>query len=247
MGALNPNIEPYEHGALDRGDGNVIYWEVCGNPAGKPALVLHGGPGSGCASVFRTFFDPAAYRIIIFDQRGCGNSRPHASQADADFATNTTEHLLGDIECWLVYGGSWGATLALAYAESQPERVDALVLSGITMTRRAEIDWLYGHAGRLLPEAYAAFKAGVPEDAFGQGLCEAYWHRLIDPDPAVHHKAAEDWCRWEAALVEVDCRSKPGARWSNPDFRLAFARIVTHYFRHDAWMKDGDLLLHGGL
>ena len=244
-----PEVEPYEHGMLDMGDGNAVYWETCGKPAGKPAVALHGGPGSGCSPKFRCLFDPGAYRIILFDQRGCGRSTPHASGVDVDFATNTTVHLLGDIERlrtylsierWLVHGGSWGSTLALAYAETHPNRVSELVLAPVTMTRRSEIDWL--HAGRSLPAQWAEFKSGVPVDAFGHGLVEAYWHCLTNPDPAIHQKAADDWCRWEAAVVAVDPRSKPSARWSRPDFRLAFARIVTHYFRHGAWLEDGVLL-----
>lgn len=246
-----PEIEPDQHGMLDIGDGNAVYWETCGQPSGKPAIVLHGGPGSGCSPKLRCLFDPDAYRIILFDQRGCGRSTPHASRIDVDFSTNTTPHLLADIERlrtflsiekWLVYGGSWGSTLAIAYAEAHPNRVSELVLAPVTMTRRSEIDWLYGHVGLLLPAQWADFKGGVPVDAFGYGLVEAYWHRLTNPDPAIHQKAADDWCRWEAAVVAVDHRSQPSARWSLPEFRLAFARIVTHYFRHDAWLEDGILL-----
>ena len=146
---LYPEIEPHDHGMLDVGDGQVVYWEVCGDPDGKPAVVLHGGPGSGCTTATRRFFDPAAYRIVLFDQRGCGRSRPHASDAEVDLRTNTTHHLLSDIEQlrshlgldrWLVFGGSWGSTLGLAYAERHPERVSEIVLAGVTTTRRRDID-----------------------------------------------------------------------------------------------------------
>jgi len=246
-----PQIEPYTHDILDMGDGNAVYWETCGTPTGKPAIVFHGGPGSGCSPQFRSLFDPEKFRIVLFDQRGCGRSTPHAGGIDVEFSTNTTAHLLDDIERlrtllnierWLIYGGSWGSTLALAYAEAYPDRVSELVLGPVTTTRRSEIDWLYGHVGRLLPSEWAEFKDGSPADAFGHSLVEAYWHRLTDPDPAIHQRAADNWCRWEAALVSVDPRSKPSTRWSRPDFRLAFARIVTHYFRHDAWLEDGILL-----
>src|SRR5262249_37602849 len=145
-----PPIEPYDHGMLDAGDGNLVYWEVCGNPDGKPALVVHGGPGSGCSAGPRRSFDPDRYRIILFDQRGCGRSTPHASDPSADMSRNTTEHLLSDMELirvrlgverWLLFGGSWGATLILAYAERHPHRVPEIVMPCVTTTRRSEIDW----------------------------------------------------------------------------------------------------------
>ena len=167
-----PISEPHEQGLLDVGDGNLVYWEVCGNPDGKPALVVHGGPGSRLrrgASAAR--FDPDRYRIVLFDQRGCGRSTPHASDPATDMRHNTTEHLLADMERlrehlgidrWLLYGGSWGSTLILAYAERHPERVSEIVIPGVTMTRRSEIDWLYRGVGRFFPEAWERFRAGVP-------------------------------------------------------------------------------------
>ena len=157
---LYPPIEPYEHGRLDVGDGQVLYWETCGNPQGKPAVVLHGGPGSGCTDSPRRLFDPAAYRIVLFDQRGAGRSTPHASEPSADLAVNTTHHLLRDIERlrahlgierWLVHGRSWGSTLGLAYAERHPERVSEVVLAAVTMTRPADVRWLAHDAGKFLP------------------------------------------------------------------------------------------------
>src|SRR2546426_900397 len=186
---IYPTSEPFDHDMLDVGDRNLIYWEICGNPLGKPALVLHGGPGSGCTPGMRRFFDPAAYRIVLFDQRGCGRSIPHASDYAVDLASNTTHHLIRDIERlrehltidrWLVFGGSWGSTLALAYGERFPERV---------------------------------------------------WE-----------KAAEAWCRWEDAHVAVHSDSRPNARYEDPRFRMAFARLVTHYWHHAAWLEDGSLL-----
>jgi len=237
------------------GDGNLVYWETCGNPHGKPAVVLHGGPGSGCSTGVRRFFDPSAYRIVLFDQRGCGRSTPHASDPRTDLSVNTTEHLLADIERlrerlgiarWLLFGGSWGSTLALAYAERNPQQVSAMVLVGVTTTRRAEIDWLYRGVAPLFPAEYARFRAGVPPAERDGDLVEAYHRLLEDPDPRVRAKAAKDWCEWESALVSVHADAKPEPRRLQPDFQMAFARLVTHYFRHNAWLEDGILLRNAG-
>ena len=255
MATLNPEIEPYRHGWLAVGDGQSIYWETCGNPAGKPALVLHGGPGSGCSTTLRRLFNPDAYCVVLFDQRGCGRSRPNAGDIRIDLACNTTAHLISDIERlrahlnierWLVFGGSWGSTLALAYAQSHPSTVTEIVLAGVTTTRGSEIDWLYGHVGQLLPRQWAEFRSGAPEGGFGRDLVDAYARRLLHADADVRAKAAWDWCKWEAALVDVDSRTKTSDRWSDPAFRLTFARIVTHYFRHGAWLEDGALLNNAG-
>jgi proline iminopeptidase len=257
MATLYPQIEPYEHGLLNVGDDNLIYWEACGNPGGKPAVVLHGGPGSGCSEGMRRYFDPDLYRIVLFDQRGCGRSKPHASETHTDLSANTTEHLLADMERlrrrlgidrWLLFAGSWGCTLGLAYAERHPHRVTEIILGGVTMTRRSEIEWLYRGVAPLFPEQWARFRAGAPSPEgapSGEGdgdLVEAYHRLLMNPDPAVHLKAARDWCEWEAALLSVDPAAKPDPRRSQPTFQLAFARIVTHYFRHNAWLEDGILL-----
>ena len=248
---LYPEIEPYDHGWLAVGDGNHIHWETCGNPNGKPAVVLHGGPGSGCTPGLRRNFDPRAYRIVLFDQRGCGRSTPHASDLSIDLAVNTTPHLIADmeqlrqqlgIERWLLFGVSWGSTLALAYAEQHPQRVSAIVLGGVTMTRRAEIDWLYRGVAPLFPAQWAQFRAGVSIAEQEGDLVEAYYRRLHDPDPTVRHKAAQDFHDWEAALLSVDPDAKPDPCWADANFRLARARIVTHYFRHNAWLEDGILL-----
>jgi proline iminopeptidase len=255
MTTLYPEIEPYDHGMLDVGNGNLVYWEVCGNRKGKPAVVLHGGPGSGCSTNQRRYFDPSSYQVVLFDQRGCGRSLPHASEAGYDLSVNTTVHLLADIERlrkhlgierWLALGGSWGVTLALAYAERNPHRVSALVLASITMTRRSEIDWLYRGVGPLFPEEYEHFCAGVPVAERDGDLIEAYHRLLIDPDPTVSAKAAKDWCEWESALVSVDPNAKPEPRSLEPRWQLAFARIVTHYFSHDGWLEDGILLQEAG-
>jgi proline iminopeptidase len=254
-GLLYPEIEPYDHGLLDVGDENRVYWESCGNPDGKPAVVLHGGPGSGCSNASRRFFDPEVYRVILFDQRGCGRSTPHASDPRTDLSVNTTRHLLGDIERlrkhldierWLVLGGSWGSTLGLAYAERNARTVSEIVLVGVTMTRKSEIDWLYRGVAPLFPEQWARFRGGVPEPERDGDLVEAYARLLESPDPGVRANAARDWHDWEAASLSVDPAARPPAQWSQPEFRMARARIVTHYFRHGAWLEEGVLLREAG-
>lgn len=251
MRDLYPEIEPDDRGWLDVGDDHCVYWETCGRPQGRAVLVLHGGPGSGCTPAMRRFFDPNTYRIVLFDQRGCGRSTPSASEPVADLATNTTDHLLGDIERirlllgidrWMIFGVSWGVTLGLGYAERHPSRVTEMVLVGVTMTRRSEIEWLYRGVAPLFPEAWAKFRDGVPEADHEGRLLEAYARRLHDPDPAVCEKAARDFHEWEAALLSADPNAPPPARWSDPEFRLARARIVTHYFLHAAWLDEGALL-----
>jgi proline iminopeptidase len=253
MARLFPEIEPYEHGMLDAGDGQLVYWEVCGNPDGKPAVVLHGGPGSGCSTDVRRYFDPGAYRIVLFDQRGCGRSRPHASEPDADLSTNTNAHLLADMERlrarlgidrWLLFGASWGSVLALAYAERFPERVSELVLAGVGTGRRSETDLLTRGLGPLFPEAWARFRDGVPEADRDGDLAAAYARLLFDPDPTVRAKASRDWCDWEDALLPTS--PGPDPRFDPPAFRLAFARLVTHYWSHGSWLEEGILLREAG-
>ena len=249
MPTLYPEIESYVHGLLDVGNGNQIYWESCGNPEGKPALVLHGGPGSGCSLRMRRYFNPDAYRIVLFDQRNCGRSTPHASDPATDLCFNTTEHLLQDIEQlrqhlgidrWLVFGGSWGSTLALAYAERHPERVTEIVLVGVTTTRRTEIDWLYHGVAPLFPAEWARFQAGVPVDQRTGDLVADYYRLLNHPDPAVRNQAALDWVTWEDSLVSADPAYRPAP--PEPHWAMAFARIVTHYFHHNAWLAEEQLL-----
>lgn len=243
-------IEPNAHGMLDVGDGNRIYWETCGNPKGKPVVVLHGGPGSGCNPGMRRYFDPDAYHIILFDQRGSGRSLPHAGDFQTDLSTNTTTHLLADmeqlraflgIERWMLWGGSWGCTLGIAYAEIFPQRVTEVILMGVTTTRRSEIRWLYHDIAPLFPEQWQRFRAGVPE-AERSDLVEAYWRLLQSADLTVRAKAARDWCEWEASMLSVLPDYKPSPRWYQPEFQMAFARIVTHYFRHGAWLEEGQLI-----
>jgi proline iminopeptidase len=236
---------------LDVGDGHQVYWECCGNPAGKPALYLHGGPGSGCTPGGRRFFDPDAYRIVLFDQRGCGRSRPLASEPDADLSVNTTAHLIADIEAlrehlgverWIVLGLSWGATLGQAYAQAHLRRVEALVLGAVTTTSRREVEWITRDVGRLFPREWDRFAAAVPEGLRHLPLVDAYAALLFDPDPAVREHAAREWCAWEDAHVSLAPGYQPNPRYDDPEFRLRFARLVTHYWRHAAFLEDDQLL-----
>lgn len=249
--ALFPAIEPYQDGMLEVGDGNLIHWESCGNPEGKPALVLHGGPGSGCTPSLRRYFDPTAYRIILFDQRGCGRSRPHASDPEVSLATNTTQQLIRDIERlrehvrveqWLVFGMSWGSTLGLAYAEAFPNRVTSLVLASVVTTTRREVDWITREVGRYFPEQWQRFVQGVPPADRQGDLVAAYYRLLESREPAVREKAARDWCQWEDSHVAVRPEHQPNPRYQDPVFRMAFARLVTHYFGHAAWLGETELL-----
>jgi proline iminopeptidase len=237
---------------LDVGDGQQIYWEECGNPAGKPVVFLHGGPGGGIQPKVRRLFDPARYRIVLFDQRGCGQSRPHASAPGADLSTNTTWHLVADIEqlrefCgverWQVFGGSWGSALALAYAEQHPERVTELVLRGIFTLRRSELDFYYnGGAGQLFPERYEMFLAPLGGRSFAGETIAAYHDLLFDRDPAVHEPAGVAWSTWEAATMTLEQDDSLIRDFSDPRFALAFARIENHYFFHRGWLAEGQLL-----
>ncbi|PPK63403.1 prolyl aminopeptidase [Actinokineospora auranticolor] len=249
MTSLYPAIEPHDRGLLDVGDGHRLYWEVSGNPHGKPAVVLHGGPGAGTNPVQRRHFDPAAYRIVLVDQRGSGRSVPHVSDPDADLTANTTWHLVADLERlrahlgidrWLVLGGSWGATLAIAYAQRHPERVTELVLRGVFLLRESELDWLYrGGAGAIFPEAWHDFRALVPP---GADPLAAYQRLLTDPDPDVRTRAAVAWSTWEGATVSLVPNPALVAQYADPVFAVAFARIALHYFTHGGWLDEGQLL-----
>ena len=256
MAELYPPIEPYAKGMLDVGDDNLMYWEACGNPAGKPALVVHGGPGSGCTPQHRQYFDPERYRVVLFDQRGCGRSTPHASDPATGMAHNTTGHLLADmellrehlgIERWLLSGSSWGSTLLLAYAERHPERVSEIVISGVTTTRRSEIDWLYRGVGRFFPAQWERFRDGLPPGDRDGDLIAAYAHLMESNDAAVRARAAADWCAWEDAVISMEPNGKPNAYSDRPpDGLLAFVRIAAHYFSHGAWLEEGQLLRDAG-
>lgn len=242
-------IEPYASGMLDAGDGNRIYWETCGNPEGKAALALHGGPGSGCTTSMRRYFDPDAYRVVLFDQRNCGRSRPHASDPAVSLAANTTAHLLADIELlrdhlgitrWLVFGWSWGSALALAYAERFTGRVSAVVLTGVGTGRQAEVELFTRGLGRLFPDAWNRFRDGVPAEDRDGSLPAAYSRLLNHPDRAVREKAARDWCDWEEGMLPTSGHNK---RYDDPVFRQAFARIVTHYWSNDHFLLPDGVLL----
>ena len=252
MTALYPQLEPYESGLLDVGDGNRVYWETSGNANGKPAIVFHGGPGSGSSPRFRRYFDPDAYRIVLFDQRNCGQSAPHAAEPGADLAANSTAHLVADaellrrelgIERWLVSGGSWGSTLALAYTEAHPERVSEVVLYGVTTGRHEEFDWVFrGGLGALFPEQWERLVAALPEEDRHGDVVAAYHRRLNDPDPAVQRAAAEDWARWESASPDWPPTDELAPWFEDPAFALGYARIVTWYAFHYGWLEDGALL-----
>ncbi|MBB5826484.1 prolyl aminopeptidase [Micromonospora carbonacea] len=257
----HPLVEPYDQGMLDVGDGHRVYWEVSGNPDGMPAVAVHGGPGGSSSPGTRRLFDPARYRLVQFDQRGCGRSTPHASDPAADLRHNTTDHLLADMERlrehlgvdrWLLFGNSWGSTLGLAYAQRHPQRVSAIVLVGVTMSRRSEIDWLYRGVGRFFPEQWRRFVDAVPAAdrpaiAPGRGpaaeLLTAYARLLEHPDAQVRQRAAIAWLTWEDAVVSLEPNGKPDAyRDQPPDDQVAFVRLCAHYFSHGAWLADDALL-----
>lgn len=254
-GILYPPIEPYETGELLVGDGQRVYWEQSGNPDGKPVVFLHGGPGGGTSPWHRRFFDPERYRIVLFDQRGCGRSTPHASAPDADLRFNTTWHLVGDIELlrrnlgiekWQVFGGSWGSALALAYAESHPSAVTELVLRGIFTLRRHELEWFYeGGAAAIFPDLWESYLAPIPVLERSR-LIEAYHRRLTDPDPDVHRPAGIAWTTWEASTLTLLPDADLVSSMAEPDTAVAFARIENHYFIHDGWLREGQLIDDAG-
>ncbi len=245
-----PPIEPFRTGVLDTGDGHQVFWELCGNPAGKPAVFLHGGPGSGCSPDHRRLFDPERYCVLFFDQRGCGRSQPAAS-----LENNTTWHLVADmerlrtmlgVEQWLVFGGSWGSTLALAYAQTHTERVSALIVRGIFTLRREEVRWYYQEgASWLFPDLWEGFVAPIPVAERGD-LLSAYRKRLTGDDPAEQLACARAWSLWEGQTIRLLPDAANTAKHSNDAFSLAFARIENHYFVHEGWMDEGQLIRDAG-
>lgn len=243
---LYPPVEPYETGMFDTGDGHSLYYERCGTPGAKPAVFLHGGPGGGISPAHRGLFDPALYDVLLFDQRGCGRSTPHAS-LDA----NTTWHLVDDIErfrelmgaeTWLVFGGSWGSTLSLAYAQKHPDRVSELVLRGIYMCSKAELDWFYQFGvSQMFPEKYERLVAPIPEEERGD-ILHAYHRRLTTGPEADRIEAARIWSMFEGETITLLPDSANSAQHDDGRFALAFARLETHYFVNDCWLEPGQLL-----
>ena len=246
MRGLYPAIEPYRTGYLDVGEGHRLYWEQCGNPEGKPAVFLHGGPGAGCSPDHRRLFDPEIYNILLFDQRGCGRSTPHAS-----LEANTTWHLVADIERlreaarvekWLVFGGSWGSTLALAYAQAHPDRASELVLRGIFTFRQMELDWFFqSGASYLFPDQWESYLAPIPEAERGD-LVAAYHRRLTSEDPAVQLEAAKAWSGWEGATITLLPDPKLLEEHMSDSFAIAIARIENHFMVHRGWLEEGQLI-----
>ncbi len=242
-----PEIEPYETGMLQVSDTHTIYWEQSGNPRGKPVVFVHGGPGGGTDAKQRRFFDPEAYRIVLFDQRGCGRSKPHASLHE-----NTTWHLVADMEKlrehlgidrWQVFGGSWGSTLALAYAEKHPDRVTELVLRGIFMLRKKELEWFYQEgASAIFPDAWEPYLQAIPEGE-RDDLIRAYYRRLTSDDPAVRLAAARAWSIWEASTSFLRTSDEYVRHAGEDAFATAFARIECHYFVNGGFFEREDQLL----
>ncbi|MDM0016039.1 prolyl aminopeptidase [Variovorax saccharolyticus] len=247
---LYPPIEAYESGHLDVGDGHAIYYERVGTPGAKPAVFLHGGPGGGISPEHRRLFDPSRYDLLLFDQRGCGRSTPHAG-----LEANTTWHLVADIErlrglagadSWLVFGGSWGSTLALAYAQKHPERTSALVLRGIYTVTRAELAWYYQFGvSEMFPAQWERFQAPIPEAERGD-MIGAYRKLLTGDDSARQLEAARAWSIWEGETITLLPDPSISAAHGDDHFALAFARLENHYFVHGAWLEDGQLLRDAG-
>lgn len=237
---LYPPIEPFRQQVMEMPGGHRVYVEQCGRPDGEPVVVLHGGPGGGCSPGMRRFFDPRHYRVILFDQRGCGRSSPNASVEN-----NTTWDLVADVERirqemridrWTVFGGSWGACLALVYAQTHPERVRALVLRGVFTMTPGELDWFYGGgAGAFWPDQWATFSEMIPEDERGD-LIAAYHRRLFGDDAAEQTRFARAWAGWESALAVLDPGESRG--YPSASYALAFARLENHYFTHGGFL-DG--------
>jgi proline iminopeptidase len=246
---LFPDVSPFEHGKLTLDATHTMYWEQSGNPDGPTVLFLHGGPGAGASSAHRRFFDPAHYRIVIFDQRGAGRSTPLAELTD-----NTTEHLIADIETlrrhlkierWTVFGGSWGSALALAYGIAHPERCQGFVLRGIFLGRSHELDWFLNGMGRIFPEAWREFSEFLPE-AERAALLDSYYQRLCDPDPKVHFPAAGAWSRYESACSNLIPRASGGAPASVSRSALGISRIEAHYIKFGMFIPDDHILANLG-
>jgi proline iminopeptidase len=247
---LYPEVEPFETGMLDVGDGHTVYWERAGTRGAKPAVFLHGGPGGGFSPKHRRLFDPELYDVILFDQRGCGRSRPYAS-----LEANTTWHLVADIErlremCgfgkWQVFGGSWGSTLALAYAETFPGRVSELILRGVYTLTRAELAWYYQYGvSEMFPDKWERFVAPIPEEERGD-LMAAYRRRLTGADERVKAECARAWSTWEGETITLLPEPETSGRFGEEDYAIPFARIENHYFVHAGWLEEGQLIRDAG-
>ena len=247
MRSFYPEIEPYDHGMLDVGDGHRVYWELCGNPNGKPVVFLHGGPGGGCSPSQRRLFDPDKYRILLFDQRGCGRSTPYAS-----LEANTTWHLVADIERlremigvdkWMVFGGSWGATLALAYAETHPERVTELVLRGIFTLRRAELLWYYQEGASWIFPGQVGGLSRTDPGGRARRPDGSLSRRLIHPDPAVQREGgARPGACGKARRSRSSQNQDYSDQFGDAHYAIAFARIENHYFVNEGWFEEGQLI-----
>jgi proline iminopeptidase len=248
--SLYPEIEPFETGFLETGEGHRVYWERVGTKGAKPAVFLHGGPGGGFSPKHRRLFDPALYDVILFDQRGCGRSTPYAS-----LENNTTWHLVADIERlremigvekWLVFGGSWGSTLALAYTQTHASRVSELVVRGIYMLTKAELDWYYQFGvSEMFPEKWEGFIAPIPEAERGD-MVAAYRKRLVGEDREEQLRCAKAWSLWEGETITLLPEPETSGAFHDADFALAFARIENHYFTHAGWLEEGQLLRDAG-
>lgn len=238
-------------GLADVGDGHAIYWETYGDPNGTPVVFLHGGPGGGCSPGHRNLFDPDRFRVLFFDQRGCGRSRPLASDPDADLSTNTTHHLIRDIELlrtmlgvdrWVVYGLSWGTTLGLAYAETHPDRVIGAIFGLVGLTTKREVQWITEGVARIFAPQWQRFASFVPEELSDLPLVDAYARMLFDPDPGMSASAAYEWCRWEDTHMGLAPGSGPRLQLEDPSFQLQFARLVTHYWSQGAFLGETELM-----
>ena len=243
---LYPPLDPFDQRMLEVGDGHKIYVEQCGNPDGIPVVVLHGGPGGGCSPAMRRYFDPSVFRVILFDQRGCGRSRPHAS-----VEANTTWHLVADIDLiretlqidrWIVFGGSWGATLALIYAQAHPQHVAALTLRGVFLMTQRELDWFYGGgAANFWPDLWARFASLIPDDE-QDDMIAAYHRRLFSGDRLIETRYARAWASWENALAAMDSDGITGE--SPAEYARAFARLENHYFVNMGFLRADQQILH---
>ncbi|MDG0815817.1 prolyl aminopeptidase [Bdellovibrio svalbardensis] len=245
-----PPIEPFRTGYLATTDGNEIYWEASGNPKGLPAIYIHGGPGGGIMTGYRRHFDPEKFCIVSFEQRGCGRSRPLATSSLEDLKTNTTQSLISDIELlrthlnvdqWLLYGVSWGTTLALAYAQAHPDRVMGLILALICTTTHQEVEWITEDMRRIFPIEWERF-AAMAEPEPGERIIDAYYRKITSPDLTMREAAAKAWCEWEDTHVSLDPRHTPFSKFQDPDFCMLFATLVIHYWKNGAFLGDQQIL-----